>query len=348
MLKIIPHAGLPDSYDKALRSEDIRFSPSGKLLAVVATSGNIFLFAVDTKSRPIRITHHVTLQSPGLAAPHGIDFLNEDIVVVANRGGWLTCFKLPPVSSWNGAMTIQPIHETTSEWFGAKGSTRPCKGRMVNCGPGSVRVSGDRMFVCCNYKGTVSSLRYRVRRDRIETDLDTLVASDLLDIPDGLSLSRDGQWLAVGEHESKTIYIHRRSDYQVACQLHDANLSHPHGICFDPDGRALYVADAGERGIHVFVTADAWATSMDASTFSMPAVDVEAFRRTKESVAEQYRPLEGGLKGLDVSASGRLIATTCQNQMLRFFESDLAPAETQDQAWSARMKHWLLRISGRR
>ena len=86
------------------------------------------------------------------------------------------------------------------------------------------------------------------------------------------------------------------------------------------------MADAGERQLHVFVSPDTWATSMTASTFKLPAVEPEAFQQTKESVEEQYRSLEGGIKGVDVDAAGRLLATTCQNQMLRFFASELAPA----------------------
>jgi sugar lactone lactonase YvrE len=328
MLKLTPHTGLDESYNHALRTEDVRFSPSGRVLAVVATSGDICLFAVDIASRPIRVNRSTVLHSASLASPHGIDFLNEHVVVVANRGGWLTFYRLPGVNTWKGNMTVEPIHEFGSTWFGGKGSTRQVNGRSVNCGPGSVRVVDRQLFVCCNNKSTLTAHPFTLKREKVVVSDGEVVVHDGLEIPDGLALSRDGRWLAVGDHEYRCIMIMRRRTNQVlSCKLRDADLSHPHGICFDPTGKALYVADAGERSMHVFVSQDEWATNMDGSTFKLPAVLADAFNKTKESVDQKYRSLEGGIKGVDVDASGRIIATTCQNQMLRFFESDFAPAE---------------------
>jgi len=326
MLKMVPHVGLDDSFNHALRSEDIRFSPSGRVLAVVATSGNIFLFAVDTNTRPIRVTRAADLRSTSLALPHGIDFINEDTVVVANRRGWLTFYRIPEVAAWKDQMTVEPIYEMASSWFADKGTTRKVKGRMINCGPGSVRVHDNQLFVCCNYKSTMTAHPFELQSGKIKTGDGTLMAREGLEIPDGLALSRDGRWMAVGDHEFHRILIFHGANHSPLCELSDAELSHPHGICFDPTGRALYVADAGERQLHVFVSADDWSTTMTRSTFKLPAVDADAFLKTKDSVAEEHRSLEGGIKGLDVDSSGRIVVTTCQNQMLRFFESELIPS----------------------
>lgn len=339
MLRLIPHVGLPDSLNHGLRSEDIRFSPSGRTLAVVATHGLIYLFDVDTQTRPIRVRRHVELRSPSLAVPHGIDFLSEDEVVVANRGGWLTFYRLPPRRAWKEGISIAPFHEMGSDWFGPKGATRVVKGRTVRCGPGSVRVSGPHLFVCCNNQSTVTAHPFTLRHGRVETGPGTLFAQAGLDVPDGLSPSRDGRWLAVGDHEYRRLTVYRRAANPVpSCELRDPGLSHPHGLCFDPTGRALYVADAGEAQLHVFVTPDNWATSMDHSTFQVAAVEPEAFHKTKESVEAHYRALEGGIKGVDVDATGRILATTCQNQMLRFFASELAPpGPTGARSWRERI-----------
>lgn len=348
MLKMVPHVGLPDSFNNALRTEDIRFSPSGRILAVVATSGNIYLFAVDTSSRPIQVTKHAILHSANLASPHGIDFVSEDVVVVANRSGWITFYRIPDVKIWQDNMNIEPIHEMGSEWFGSKGSTRKSNGRMVNCGPGSIRVRDRQLFVCCNNRSSVTAHPFTLRKEKIETGEGTIVAQKELEIPDGLSLSRDGKWIAVGDHEYRRITIYRSADQLPLCELRDPELSHPHGICFDPTGQALYVADAGERGMHVFVSADEWATSMNRSSFTIPAVEQEAFRKTKDSVAEKYRALEGGIKGVDVDSTGRILATTCQNQMLRFFESELVAGVGRSSTGRFGLMDWVRRIFGRR
>jgi hypothetical protein len=72
--------------------------------------------------------------------PHGIDFLSDDTIVVANRSGWGTFYRLP--AAWGDRMTLDPDHEMDSVWFGRKGTTRDIHGRAVVCGPGAVRVSG--------------------------------------------------------------------------------------------------------------------------------------------------------------------------------------------------------------
>ena len=339
MLNLVPHIGLPESLNHALRTEDIRFSPSGRLLAVVATSGTLHLFAVDAQARPIRIHRYTELRSASLASPHGLDFISEDVVVVANRSGWVTFYRLPRLRAWKERMTVDPIHEMGSRWFGAKGATRRVRERTVNCGPGSVRVNGPQLMVCCNNMSTVTAHPFTFHKGTLETGDGAVVAQSGLEIPDGLSLSRDERWLAVGDHEHRNITLFQRRPIPTpSCTLRDPELSHPHGLCFDPTGRALYVADAGERQLHVFVSPDGWATSMNQSTFKLAAVEADAFRKTKESVEEKYRPLEGGIKGIDVDATGRLLATTCQNQMLRFFESDLAPAgQSSAPGWRGRL-----------
>ena len=48
---------------------------------------------------------------------------------------------------------------------------------------------------------------------------------------------------------------------------------------------------------------------------------MEAFRKTKDASGEErFRKLEGGIKGVDVDRTGRVVATTCRHQTLRFFE----------------------------
>ena len=95
MLKAVPHIGLNGSFNEAARTEDVKFSPSGRVLAVVATNGVISLLAVDTCSRPVQIGQYAELHSTSLSSPHGIDFLSEDVVVVANRSGWSRSIAFP-------------------------------------------------------------------------------------------------------------------------------------------------------------------------------------------------------------------------------------------------------------
>ena len=183
MLNAVACVGLDESLGETLRTEDARFSPSGRVVAVVATNGVVLLFAVDVSTHPIRIGRSVALHSTSLASPHGVDFLSEELIVVANRAGWLTFHRVPAVDDWQDRMDVEPFHEMDSPWFGRKGATRNLEGRNVLCGPGSVRVRGSKLFVACNNTNTVTSYPYRLRQGAIEIGAGAIVAQSGLDTP---------------------------------------------------------------------------------------------------------------------------------------------------------------------
>jgi hypothetical protein len=322
MLKAVRHVGLSRSLYEAHRTEDAKFSPSGRLLVMVPKKA-ILIFSIDTSSRPIRINRYAELHSSSLAFPHGVDFLSEDIIVVANREGWVTFYRIPGVDEWEASMNIEPIHELESIWFGPKGATRMSGDRSVRCGPGAVRVHGNRLFIGTNYLNTVTVHPFQLHQGTIETGDGALMAQAGLELPDGLALTRDGRWMAVSDTGHNRVVVYRCADNAQSCELRDVNLGAPHGLCFDPTGRRLYVSDAGERFLHVFTSADgAWSSSAERSAFKLPAVEMEVLRKTKESVAEQFRPLVGGLKGIDLDPAGRVMATTCLHQTLRFLGAE--------------------------
>jgi hypothetical protein len=104
--------------------------------------------------------------------------------------------------------------------------------------------------------------------------------------------------------------------------LRDPRLGSPHGLCFDPTGRFLYVSDAGGPLLHVFESRDGhWDTFMESSSFNVTGIGEEAFRKTKLAVPEEFRSLVGGLKGLDIDPSGHFVIGTCLNQILVFFDT---------------------------
>ena len=72
------------------RTEDVRFSPSDRRLAVAAFHRNrIAVFDIDvTSSRRIALvalTGGVQLSSPALQWPHGVDFIDDDTLIVTSR-----------------------------------------------------------------------------------------------------------------------------------------------------------------------------------------------------------------------------------------------------------------------
>lgn len=320
MLNTIAHTVMAGSLAGTLRTEDVKFSSDGKTLVATATNGSILLFALHVGTRPIQIRNCGQLRSESLAAPHGVDFVDAQTIVVANRRGALAFYRIPPMDRWTDDMQIAPLLNWKSEHFGAAGQMRQLRTRQVMCGPGSVRVFGDRLFVCCNNMNTVTAHRFTVEDEAIAVHSDDVLAQEGLEIPDGVGVSRDGRWVAISDHDHHRVVVHDMETGAQSCALRDPSLNFPHGLCFDPDGTRLIVADAGGRYVHVFCSAGEWNEDQDTSALSQGAVALAAFKKTQDDTPEAYRALEGGVKGLDIDPSGCILATTCRNQVLRFFE----------------------------
>lgn len=333
MIEVIPHIEtriLNSDY----RTEDVKFSPSGKRLAVVATNGCLLLFAVNIEVRPIRVVPEVELRSSSLLVPHGVDFLSEDVVVVANRNGNLVFFKIPPPCEWTDSYELAPLLEVLSPLFGQTGTRRKLRERDLFCGPGSVRVLDGILYVTCNYMNTVSTFSYQFHEDCIHLEERVVVAHEGLSVVDGIAISLDGSLMALSDHDHHRIAVYRRiqnardantsemahGKFELVCSLTDFDMHFPHGLRFDNKGEVLFAVDAGGRFIHVFETANNWQVDMHHCTLKTFGVDLSAFNQSKQAVPDEHRLLEGGGKGLDIDPSGRVLVVTCRNQSLRFFD----------------------------
>src|SRR5207247_5285061 len=83
------------------RTEDVRFSPSNRRLAVASYYRNrIVVFEIDIASSSgatqVALTGGVELSSPALRLPHGLDFIDDNPLIVTSRGSDVALFKLPP------------------------------------------------------------------------------------------------------------------------------------------------------------------------------------------------------------------------------------------------------------
>ncbi len=332
MLKIIPHISSVNT-NLSYRTEDIRFSPSGRRLAVASTDNCLLIYAVDLTMRPIRIELEMELRSLSLLVPHGVEFLSEDKLVVANRNGNLSFFQISPLSDWHNwhrCLQIESIFEVQSPLFGLTDQKRMLRDRELFCGPGSVRFFNNTLYVSCNYLNTVSTFFCQLDNEKLSVQEGIVIAHHGLEVIDGIALSQDGNLMALSDHDNHRVVIYRRTmnpsellgrpHFSIICSLTDIDMHYAHGLCFDRTGNALFVADAGGRYINVFKNNGDWDMDMLKSSVKIIGVDLEAFNKTQDSVNEKFRILEGGEKGLDIDPSGRIMVTTCNNQTIRFFE----------------------------
>ena len=297
------------------RTEDIRFSPDNSLAALAGFGHNTCLLLtmkIDWRHGvpSIVLDDFIEIHSPAIMHPHGFDFIGNDRLVVANRAGAITIFRLPPQPFNGRTVTLTPERSISRiGWFH----------RLRT--PGSVavlpRTDGDIDIYACNTFGRrVSSHRIKRGGWPLFTS-GRVVAESGLDIPDGIAISPDKRFIAVSNHNNQCVSIFDLNnptgpEAKIAGTL--SGLSYPHGLRFSPDGKSLYVADAGAPLVHKFVATDGnWAIA------AKPSHSVRVLSE-KVFLAGRKNDQEGGPKGMDIDNSGTVMAITCEEQPLAFFD----------------------------
>lgn len=186
------------------RTEDVRFSPDNRRLAIAGfAASRILLIDIDVggAGRAIRLGDVVELTSPDLTEPHGLDFLGDDHLVAANRGGLLSILPLPRRGERSGPVEVRAASLERGAGFEHLHT------------PGSVAVvpkGGDRygIVVCNNYAHTVTrhrllwGSRRAVKKSRI-------IAAAGLSIPDGVAVSPTRRWIAISNHVTGSVLMYR-------------------------------------------------------------------------------------------------------------------------------------------
>ncbi|MEO5845201.1 MAG: beta-propeller fold lactonase family protein [Caldimonas sp.] len=295
------------------RTEDVKFSPSNRRLAVAGFNQNrIAVFDIAMHGRgdktQVALDGVVEIEATTLSGPHGLCFLDEDTLAVASREGSVEVFGIPAAgSATNGAATArQTIRGRPS-----------CPTRT----PGSVAaVAIDRdtteLLVCNNYANSVT--RHLLDRPRgFAARADELLLAEGLDVPDGICVSPDRRWIAISNHNTHSVLLYDRSRGLHPGSTPDGilrNVLCPHGVLFTPDQEFILVADAGARYVNVYrKDGPAWNGTRDPVRL-FPALSDEVFLRGR------LNPQEGGPKGIDISEDAKVLVATCDCQTLAFFD----------------------------
>jgi hypothetical protein len=303
-----------DALRRIGRVEDLSFSPDNTRIALACLDRNsVALVDVDIDvdgDRPrIAMSEVVEFSSNHFKTPHGVDFLDDERLLVANRYGRLLPFRLPPRDATAPETVLTPIPLPPDQGFG-----------LVR-GPGSVIVlrhderadDGPTEVIVCDNKGSLVT-RHTIREEPLRVVSDEVLVRRLLDFPDSVSVTDDDRWLAVSNHDAHVVMVYERgpsqsADSEPVCILRGT--VYPHGLRFSPDGGHLVVADSGRPLVHVYARRDGWrgVRYPDASVRVMDD-DVFALGRDAES---------SGPKGMGLDRSGHLLAVTYEKQSLAFF-----------------------------
>lgn len=297
------------------RTEDVRFSPNNRRLALAGYTANaclVFDIRIQHVNQGfmIRMDDFVELRSNWLRDPHGFDFIGNGILAVANRAGAVTLFRLPSRRSIGRVIDIQPFKVIDQ----ADGAGEPLKT------PGSLCVTRasawyGEVLVCNTFHNRVTQHVFsKVPFGLLDTNAICLECQ--LDVPDGIAVSPDGRTVAVSNHRQHEILLYdRRQMSRMGKPLGRlTGVDYPHGLRFSPDGKYLYTADAGKPFVHKYAQPPGGWTGVQSPLASARVLSENIFLKGR------INPEEGGPKGLDFTRDGRLLAITCEQQPLSIFD----------------------------
>jgi len=296
------------------RTEDIRFSPNGKKLAVAGYAKNsVVIFDVEIKAGDaapqITLTGYVELEAEAFKFPHGIDFVDDETMVIANRKGVVTVIDMPKAPTAEKKMPAKLLASISKADVMKKIHS-----------PGSLAVSavtpeGYELLVCNNHRNRITRHQISGRTAHKVTSSKSVLERGL-DVPDGVAFSADKQFFAISNHFKHEVNIYRNDGKYHRRTLPFGTLKgldFPHGLRFFADDHYLMVADAGLPYMRLYHCAE--------GRWQGEYVPICAIRVMSEDVylKGHYYHQEGGPKGLDFSPDGQVLATTCETQPLMFY-----------------------------
>lgn len=294
------------------RTEDIRFSPDNKRIAIPGFRQGACLlldieFVQQNGEQIIEVTGFVDIRSEAICRPHGLDFIDNNTVIVANRRGWVSVFDLPRERGLNRICSLEParIIRKAGLWRKLNWSGSVC---VLNSDPKKTEI-----LVCNNYHNKVTRHVFS-NGSRLES-AEVLLENGIW-LPDGVAVTPDKRWIAISNHNTRSVLVYdrqRKLDRRTAPSGVIFGARFPHGLRFTHGGRRLVVADAGDRFVHIFGSDDGTWSGERNPIASMKVIDEEKFARGHKSLKE------GGPKGLDVDSAGKVMVVTCEEQHLAFF-----------------------------
>ena len=298
------------------RTEDLSFSPNNKRLAIVGYQlSKILILDVelvkDGPNSKIMISDCFELCSTSFKNPHGIAWIDNETVVVANRFGGSILLALPFNIKKGGG---NPVWLLPLKLLPPVGTFESVSTDCVHINLISKEIC--EVLLCSNSGNYVSSHLINIA-ENFNVEASSVLLNSKIDVPDGIALSYSKGWLAVSNHDGKAIFVYKNLRSLNPGSAPDAILrgvGFPHGIKFIEDSHFLFVSDAGGPFVYVYYSASGEWSGDYQPVSKYRVMSDEAFKMG------HVNPQEGGVKGIDFFKDSFVMATTCQEQRLAFFD----------------------------
>ena len=333
-------AGVRDVIAGIGRTEDIALSPDDTRLVIPDYFGKrIFVFSIridtTTPSPRVTLSDFSILHSDSFREPHGVAFLGNDHIVVCNRAADVCVYRVPVPGDPPRERRVEPLGRIEGHGL--------LTARVLT--PGSVAShelapNRYRLLICNNHWNAVTAHRVSLGSS-IEIRHEGVLIENRLKIPDGVSISRDGSWIAISNHVDGEALL-----YENTPELHRGTapaavlrgIICPHGVRFTPDGRLL-VADAASQYLHVFESTNGGWSGVQQPTKSVRVVDDDTF------YSGRYDSREGGIKGIALDSASRVLMTTLKRDVLGFHDlgrllSGTDDVDADEMAELSRQRDW--------
>ena len=227
--------------------------------------------------------------------------IDDEQIIVANRQGDATIFKLP---SNGGNYELLPTEVIRS------GDV------LTTPGADSINRKGQgfcEALICSTWGNTVTRHVLKLS-ERRSLESSEVLLKKWLDIPDGVSICEP--WIAISNHNAHSVYLY---DSTVLLNQYSEPAGilrcfrYPHGLQFTSDGRYMLVADAAAPNVHLYMQDRCGWRGVRNPLHSMRVLSDEDFLRGRSTDGD------GGPKGVDIDNSMSIFVTTCEVRPLAFF-----------------------------
>lgn len=295
------------------RTEDIHISPDGRYLALAGYLTNkILIMRINAKQINgkwnIKLKKYFEITSLSLYQPHGVCWINNNHIIVANRSTDTVIFELPKKHS-KLRLNLEPISSIKVDKIDLLNYSS-CL-HIYNLGLGLYEA-----LICSNEGHYVSSHILDGNRKFLSLSSIILLKDDL-NVPDGVVVSNDKKWIGVSNHDKHNVYIYLNQKILDQHTQPSAVLNgplYPHGIIFYNDDHYIFVADAGTPYVYGFFSSSGdWKGQF--KPFIKLKVMEDAFYK-----AGHVNSQEGGPKGIYISQNTNLLIITCDQVRVAFFD----------------------------